>query len=111
MKALLIVIPFLFIACTKEKPVVVEPPKPVEKPAYCSPEGAKFSCGNPVWYNEKECIADTDGDGKGEGTMYMQSLEDIKKLSEKSGVSIKVKMKDGSVAQFGVGFAAPCEEL
>lgn len=95
-------------------PVVTPTPKPsdVDPDAeYCKAEGKKFNCGNPVWYGLKGCKPDSDGDNHAEGTAYFSSLEEIKAMSEKQGVTVRVKMKDGSVVQYGVGFSAPCDEI
>lgn len=121
---LILLLPLLFVACTEEAPVVkppvveppvVEPPKPVKnwdsEQSFCKEEGAKFNCGNPVWYGLKGCKADSDGDGQAEGTYFAKSLEEIEAMAKSSGQSIKVKMKDGSQLQYGVGFAPTCEEM
>lgn len=96
-------------------PVVVEPtPKPGDVDAnaeYCKPDGKKFNCGNPVWYGLKGCLPDSDGDNHAEGTAFFASLEEIKAMSEKQNVTVRIKMKDGSVVQYGVGFSAPCSEI
>lgn len=106
-------------------PIIVVPPvdptpKPVEpwnpsqwdaNQEFCKPEGKKFNCGNPVWYGLKGCKPDSDGDNHAEGTAYFSSLDEIKAMSEKQNVTVRVKMKDGSTVQYGVGFAAPCSEM
>lgn len=117
-----------FVGCKStppapQPPVVVPPtptPPPTDGPLYsqwdasqefCKSEGKHFNCGNPVWYGLKGCAPDSDGDNHAEGTAYFASLNEIKELAEKNSVTIKVKMKDGSVVQYGVGFASPCSEM
>lgn len=122
-----------FTACEdndEKPPAVVDPVKPVDptptpvgveptpKPSdvdpnaeYCKEEGKKFNCGNPVWYGLKGCKPDSDGDNHAEGTAYFATLAEIESLAEKNNVTIRIKMKDGSNIQYGVGFAAPCAEM
>jgi hypothetical protein len=126
MKYIFIIAALLFTAGCKEdapvvvtpQPPVVEPVKPVEpvknwdaEQAFCKEEGAKFNCGNPVWYGLKGCKPDSDGDNQAEGTYFAKDLAEIEALAKSSGGAIKIKMKDGSTVQYGVGFAAPCEEI
>lgn len=95
----------------------VEPPKPTwpsgwdASQEFCKSSGKKFNCGNPVWYGLLGCAPDSDGDNHAEGTAYFASLDEIKAMSEKQNVTVRVKMKDGSIVQYGVGFAAPCSEM
>lgn len=79
---------------------------------FCKADGAKFNCGNPVWYGFKGCKPDSDGDGGAEGTMYMKSLADIEAMVKVHDAGVNVKMKDGSVKHFGqIGFVPDCVEL
>jgi hypothetical protein len=78
---------------------------------YCKPEGKHFNCGNPVWYGLPGCKPDSDGDGGAEGIAYFASLKEIEAMATKQNVSVRIKMKDNSVVQYGVGFAAPCSEM
>lgn len=99
----------------------VDPPPPPVLPWYsqwdanqefCKPEGKKFNCGNPVWYGLKGCKPDSDGDNHAEGTAYFSTLEEIEKLhKDNPNVTVRVKMKDGTMYQYGIGFAAPCNEM
>ena len=86
--------------------------------AFCKPDGAKFNCGNPVWYGFKGCSPDTDGDRQTEGTMYAKSFEDIVALMSVHDSAATVKFKDGTFktackpgSQACVGFKAECREL
>lgn len=93
-------------------PTPIDPSQVDPSAEYCKPEGKKFNCGNPVWYGLKGCKPDSDGDNHAEGTAYFASLAEIEKLhKDNPNVTVRVKMKDGSVVQYGVGFSAPCFEM
>lgn len=100
-------------------PVIVETPTPSlpvvgKDAAYCVAEGKSIKCGHPQWFNldcgqglNAQGMADVDGDY----TSYFKDLAEAKALVDKTGVTARIKMKDGSTVQYGIGFAAPCNEI
>ena len=97
---------FTVMACQPKKedpvqpPVVVQPPQVEE---YCKAEGKQFSCMSAMYFYGKEC--------PDQSPVYVKDLEEMNSLVEKTGQSVSIKMKDGSLLKIGVGFAMPCEEL